>query len=497
MFFRDFMAESEFYEKVPFLIHSDVAGETPLHLMEADYEGAKHPTYQFIGGGDTNPKTAKHPETEQTYLGTVLHLEPYLYSAAGHGSQTCPFATAIYRVHLRSLSPEALQKAMAAPGFEQDEEGYKITVKELRRTGMGEIGYQLLPPEKRESCPPQIKVRLPGASLKDWEDRTKDIVINMKDIISTQLVGGCAQGCLNTAGNPAVALEKVSARRRRTELLKTDPNQVLVKIMMDLFRLSNSARKQGHQPVVRLNATSDEYWEQPAYKLPSDPQKLKELFSDHLPKRLVADLASHIGGVVGATDRKEVYEKLAQHAAGKTLLELFPDVQFYDYTKDPSRVMKFLRSRSGGEQQWPKNYHLTFSLAEDNREMARKILQSGGTVAAVFNVATSHKKKGELPKTFMGFPVHDADTHDYRFLDKPGTVAGLRAKGAAQDPTINYGFVIEPDDPELDQSDPAVVAAHPYFKSKLERIRSGKLRGASTQIGTYRAAAAKMGLPVI
>jgi hypothetical protein len=112
------------------------------------------------------------------------------------------------------------------------------------------------------------------------------------------------------------------------------------------------------------------------------------------------------------------------------LFWLFRDVQFYDYTKHVRRVFRFL----GDEL--PLNYSLTLSLSEDNRADARTVLEGGGNVAVVF--------RNGLPKDWFGFSVLDGDETDLRFLDPPGVVVGLRAKGTAK--ADRSGFVVEPDE---------------------------------------------------
>jgi hypothetical protein len=86
----------------------------------------------------------------------------------------------------------------------------------------------------------------------------------------------------------------------------------------------------------------------------------------------------------------------------------FPRVQFYDYTKNTRRAS------------W-ENYHVTVSRSGDNDNDCVRVLAAGGNVAIVFS--------GELPATWKGFPVLDADETDARFMDPPGTVAGLTFKG--------------------------------------------------------------------
>jgi hypothetical protein len=99
----------------------------------------------------------------------------------------------------------------------------------------------------------------------------------------------------------------------------------------------------------------------------------------------------------------------------------FPRVRFYDYTKSQTRYKRY---RTGF---LPKNYHLTYSVDERplTAEFAEKVLRLGGNVAVVF-------AQGGLPTSWQGYPVLDGDLHDGRFLDGPGTVCGLVAKGAAR-----------------------------------------------------------------
>lgn len=110
-----------------------------------------------------------------------------------------------------------------------------------------------------------------------------------------------------------------------------------------------------------------------------------------------------------------------------SIMKDFPDVQFYDYTKVVNRLSKEL----------PKNYHLTFSRAESNDDDVKEALEKGFNAAFVFNT-----KKGEyLPKTWNGYPVEDGDATDVRFMNRSGSIIGLRAKGdAKKDKT---GFVIK------------------------------------------------------
>jgi hypothetical protein len=100
------------------------------------------------------------------------------------------------------------------------------------------------------------------------------------------------------------------------------------------------------------------------------------------------------------------------------IIEQFPEVQFYDYTKVLGRKVAHL-----------PNYHLTFSAADGNDADVAKAVAQGMNVAVVFD---------KLPAEYMGRVVNDADEHDLRFLDPKGTIAGLKAKGRAKKDTTGF-----------------------------------------------------------
>jgi hypothetical protein len=112
------------------------------------------------------------------------------------------------------------------------------------------------------------------------------------------------------------------------------------------------------------------------------------------------------------------------------VFDLFPDRQFYDYTKIPGRNV-------------PRNYDLTFSVSGTNLEYAQhEINERGRRIAVVF---LGHKQKGTswapvklkgpkllsgvpLPRSFWGLPVVDGDVSDVRPLDPSPSCVGLRWK---------------------------------------------------------------------
>jgi len=187
---------------------------------------------------------------------------------------------------------------------------------------------------------------------------------------------GCAAACLNTAGRGAMNVVQ-RARLKKTNSFFEDRSQFLQDLALEIGKLQRQAQAKGMKAAVRLNGTSD------------------------LP-----------------------YEKYKVGDTGKNIMELFPDVQFYDYTKLENRIVG---------QQLPANYHLTFSRAEDNDHKLEAVLEHT-SAAVVFS--------GELPETWRGYPVIDGDEHDARFTDAgAGVIIGLTAKGKARHDSS--GFVVQ------------------------------------------------------
>ena len=192
----------------------------------------------------------------------------------------------------------------------------------------------------------------------------------------------CIAACLNTAGRGGMGLDDNGlnmiqvARIRRTRYFQRDRESFMAQLVVEIDKHIRSAKRHGLTPCVRLNGTSDLPWE-----------------------RFPVDGFPHI-------------------------FARFPDVTFYDYTKWPAQLRPLVRDIP--------NYSLTFSLSESNDERAVMALGLGLNVAAVFDV----RRSGDLPATFelsgMSYPVLDGDTTDLRFLDAPGHIVGLRAKGKAK-----------------------------------------------------------------
>jgi len=182
----------------------------------------------------------------------------------------------------------------------------------------------------------------------------------------------CREGCLNTAGRGAFNSVQ-AARKRKSDLLRQLPDEFYRLLRTDLIKFQKYCQKRGIQPVVRLNGTSDYHW--------------------------------------------------------REIIEEFPAIQFYDYTKVYNRVAK----------SWPSNYHLTLSYSEANMHYAENVLKYSSKHNA--NIAVVFRDKNKIPKVFKGRPVIDGDSDDLRFLDPQGVVVALYAKGKAKKDTS--GFVID------------------------------------------------------
>lgn len=102
---------------------------------------------------------------------------------------------------------------------------------------------------------------------------------------------------------------------------------------------------------------------------------------------------------------------------GKNILEIFPDVQFYDYTKVPARLSLLNKY---------ENYDLTFSFDGHNWKSAEKFLQNGGKVAVVF---AGHN----LPVSYKDYQVVNGNNYDMRFLDPAQSIIGLSYHPVAAD----------------------------------------------------------------
>ena len=162
----------------------------------------------------------------------------------------------------------------------------------------------------------------------------------------------CSDPCLNTSGR--VKMDKREFKILRSRHFKT----MLWYINREYFcqwlfaEITSHSKRLGDQLVVRLNGTSD-----------LSPKLFK--------------------------------------AEGIMVLDAFPNVQFYDYTKIPNRIN--MHNPDG-------NYHVTFSYNGYNQKDCDDARAKGINVSIVVD--------GEQPKTWRGIPVFSMDETDLRSFDK-------------------------------------------------------------------------------
>jgi hypothetical protein len=199
--------------------------------------------------------------------------------------------------------------------------------------------------------------------------------LNRRGSLCPNASPGCMQACLNTAGRGR--FDSVARARLRKALYYIQFTSDFVKHAMAEVSKLRAKVKRGKQLVIRLNGTTDINW-------------------------------------------------IAHRVQGLNIFEMFPDVQFYDYTKNLQYGLK---------SQTYKNYNITFSASECNAVQWQAALDAGLNVAMVFK---------SRPEVYHGIKVIDGDLHDLRFLDGnngSGIIVGLTAKGKAKSDTS--GFVVQ------------------------------------------------------
>lgn len=211
----------------------------------------------------------------------------------------------------------------------------------------------------------------------------------------------CRDLCLGFSGHSKASIlaygvegsPVVRARAKKTQLFFKDRDKFMSLLIYELEQSKRYAEKRGMPFAVRLNCMSD-----------------------------LSPLAFHFSGDI------------------RCLLEMYPDVQFYDYTKAFSR--KGLCERFS-------NYQLTFSYDGKNWNDCVDALENGYNVAVVFDSPV-------MPVAWRGYSVITGIKTDLRFLDPQGGFivylmfhrsANQYNGGKYQKP--NTPFVVMEDDPEI------------------------------------------------
>jgi hypothetical protein len=195
----------------------------------------------------------------------------------------------------------------------------------------------------------------------------------------------CRTACLTESGHNRIDVKKNNinkARIKKTKLFFEHREFFMSWLVTEITKAKIDAHMKGYQFSVRINGTSDISLE--SFKL-----------------------------------------------GRKNILQIFPLIPFYDYTKVSKRFDMLDKY---------DNYDLTYSFSGHNMLQCLDLLsKQKGRVAMVFEGKV-------LPKTFMGYDVIDGDAYDMRYYDPQGVIVGLKFKKVRNKiDTSNNAFIIPMD----------------------------------------------------
>ena len=196
-------------------------------------------------------------------------------------------------------------------------------------------------------------------------------------VCSLAKLAGCEAACLYTAGRGAMNFVH-RARVAKTKRFFEERDTFMNDLEYSIKALVRKAARLGLTPLVRLNGTSDIVWENIPFK---------------------------------------------QYA---NIMQAFPNVQFYDYTKIPTR------------KNIPANYDLTFSYS--GVSSFKKAIVKAHANEKLARIAVVFDKQENFPDTFLGRKVLIGDNSDVRHLDNKNSIVALYAKGKAK--KDKTGFVV-------------------------------------------------------
>ena len=185
----------------------------------------------------------------------------------------------------------------------------------------------------------------------------------------------CKSLCLNFAGRGKFSSVQ-KARLQKLRFFENDRELFITILVEEIFPFVKFCEKRNLKPAIRLNCLSD-----------IDYSKISLIWEN------------------------QYYESIFQ---------LFPEVQFYDYSKDINKI----------ENNKYENYHLTYSFDGNTEhfilcEKVKRAWRIGINVAICFS-----------PKKYTNYIISfiDGEISDNRFLDqknKYGSIVCLKAKGEA------------------------------------------------------------------
>jgi len=231
---------------------------------------------------------------------------------------------------------------------------------------------------------PDTMLRLDG-NAKTVKGRKKGFVtailymapanLSGENLCALAYVARCDAACLFTAGRGAMSSVMFS-RLRKALFWQQYREEAIEMIARDIRKARAYAEKKGFELIVRLNGTTDIRWE------------------------------------------------------NYFIIQSFPDVQFYDYTKIANR------------RNIPANYDLTFSYSgvEAYKPHVNKAVEFGSRIAVVFRSREVVERMLANDERFLDLPVVDGDDTDIRHLDPQACVVALYAKGKGK--LDRTGFVV-------------------------------------------------------
>ena len=179
------------------------------------------------------------------------------------------------------------------------------------------------------------------------------------DLCVFRWIAACALECLRYSGRGRFNAV-MAARQAKSDWFHADPEAFLKQLIHEITLFEKLCNKSGVECWVRLNVFSDVRWELAAYAIP----------------------------------------------------QMFPNINFYDYTKHAHRLKKKL----------PDNYSLMFSYskAPEYQKYVEIALQTDVPISVVFY--------GPMPDTFLGREVVNGDVSDIINLSQKGKIIGLTYK---------------------------------------------------------------------
>lgn len=257
--------------------------------------GKKYP-FPLLTDGRSNPKTRKSEKLG--YLTKILHMLPSDESGVAN---LCAYASTAKSKHNGDICKEILSKGGNIAAIYKAPE-LPVSLKELCVDGDFPF-YEMEDPIIHNGEEHDLTFLREGPAA---------LMLPFKGSGRLNPKLGCSEYCLNKTGMGGLPSGQ-AARMRRTLLFVNHRLDFMRQLFDEVRKAKRQALRRREKLCIRLNGTTDVLWE------------------------------------------------YIRDEQGRTVFEEFSeaDINWYDYTKDPKRMMRFL---AGASAKWPPNYHLTFSL---------------------------------------------------------------------------------------------------------------------------------------